>query len=265
MGPVRELRLASQEVRQVRDQVEHGIRGPHGQARGRAPDVVLVAVREAEIEGRPGGRVEMVEDPPAGAEGGLGIEGPPVIAPGLVVEVRQAGHLGQLVAADALLAGPQGEDPPPEVEMGELLPRPVDVLRRLGGKPHPVPVGRRRSALPGFGPERDDQAAPDLGEVRPHGVEPPAGEADLGPPVRPGGQLEVLQGNELGEALGHLEVAVVHVVAAFPPARGQEGPAGSVLDRQAAPQPNLEAVSGPDDLQSGHIAFLADIFLFKCK
>ena len=76
----------------------------------------------------------------AGGEvGGLGPVGGVVVPAAVEREVHGDGDDARLVPADALLPHPDGVAPPLEVEVGVLLPAPVDVLRLLPHNLRPEP------------------------------------------------------------------------------------------------------------------------------
>ena len=76
----------------------------------------------------------------AGGEvGGLGPVGGVVVPAAVEREVHGDGDDARLVPADALLPHPDGVAPPLEVEVGVLLPAPVNMLRLISNYLNPKP------------------------------------------------------------------------------------------------------------------------------
>ena len=80
---------------------------------------------------------------PGGDEGGLGEEGGVVGASAAVSGVGQAGDLGELVAAHALLPRPDGVVSPPQIQGGKLFAAAGDVFVSLRAEAQPEAVDAR--------------------------------------------------------------------------------------------------------------------------
>ena len=83
---------------------------------------------------------QMEPVPPGGNEGGLGKKRGVVVAAAPVRLVGQPGDFRLLVAAHALFPRPDGEEPSPQVQVGELLAAAGDVLVPFRGKAQPQTV-----------------------------------------------------------------------------------------------------------------------------
>ena len=82
-----------------------------------------------------------------GHEGRLREKRRVIIPTAPVARVGKAGYLGQLIAADALLARPYREEPPAHIQRRKLFAAAGDVLALLGAKTQPDAVYARIAAL----------------------------------------------------------------------------------------------------------------------
>ena len=140
VNPVRQFRLTPQQSGEFFQQADVGFRTVEAQRGGIFPERQFVEVRRAEVKIHVAAVVHVAVVLLGAHEGRLWEEGPVVIAACVLFAVGLPGHVGLLVTAHALFAGPQRERLAAQIEIRELLAAAVNVIFWLSCQPQPDAV-----------------------------------------------------------------------------------------------------------------------------
>ena len=140
VNPVRQFRLTPQQAGQFFQQIDVGFCAFEAQRGVIFPERQLVEVRRAEVEVHITAVIHVAVVLLGAHEGRLREEGPVVIAARVLFAVGLPGDVGLLIAAHALLAGPQRKRLAAQIEIRELLAAAVNMIVRLSCQPQPDAV-----------------------------------------------------------------------------------------------------------------------------
>ena len=140
VNPVRQLRLTPQQAGEFFQQIDVGFSTFKAQRGVIFPERQFVEIRRAEVEVHVAAVIHVAVVLLGAHEGRLGEEGPVIIAARILFAVGLPGHVGLLIAAHPLFAGPQRERLAAQIKVRELLAAAVDMIFRLGRQPQPDAV-----------------------------------------------------------------------------------------------------------------------------
>ncbi|KAI3490449.1 hypothetical protein L1887_45281 [Cichorium endivia] len=140
VNPVRQFRLTPQQAGELFQKIDVGFSTFEAQCGVIFPEGQLVEVRRAEVEVHIAAVIHVAVVLLGAHEGRLREEGPVVVAARVLFAVGLPGDVGLLIAAHALLAGPQRERLAAQIEIRELLAAAVDMIFRLRRQPQPDAV-----------------------------------------------------------------------------------------------------------------------------
>ena len=138
--PVRQFRLTPQQAGQFFQQIDVGFCAFEAQRGVIFPERQLVEIRRAEIKVHVAAVIHVAVVLLGAHEGRLREEGPVVVAARVLFAVGLPGDVGLLIAAHALLAGPQRERLAAQIEIRELLAAAVNMIVWLRRQPQPDAV-----------------------------------------------------------------------------------------------------------------------------